>query len=185
MARAICNPLLPTGTLEVTTPPTPPDPDPCALPLEEGFTGPDNRFYRFEVHQGGDLGNAILKWSRDNGSELFAAIAAPAANRLVFASNTALRAGDLVEVLNEAVDLGDQAMAAISVGGEFQRPERAVGPLAVLEDATGDATGVAFVLRVVSGAGDVNLNPDIFGPFQGGLPSKCGAGTASSKPRRA
>jgi hypothetical protein len=166
LARAICDPLLPTGTLEVTTPPAPPDPDPCALPVEGGYTGPDNRFYRFEVHQGGSLGNAILKWSRDNGSELFRAISAPAANRLIFASNTALRAGDLVEVLNEAVDLGDQAAAAF-IAGAFQRPEQAVGPLALLETASGPlpANGVAFVLRQVSGAGDVNLDPDIFGPF--------------------
>jgi hypothetical protein len=75
--RALAAPVHPVGTLEVTTPPAPPNPDPCALPVQGGYTGADNRFYRFEVHTGGALGTAVFKWSRDNGSELFAVSNAP------------------------------------------------------------------------------------------------------------
>jgi len=174
LSHAVCEPAAASGTLEVTTPAAPPDPDPCALPVDSGYTGPDNRLYRFEVHSGGPLGQAVLKWSRDNGSELLAAIDAPNDSRLIFPSNTPLRAGDLVEALNEAVDLGDRGPAQLPAPDQFQRPERAAGPFALLEQAAGPApaNGAAFVLRQVSGVGDVNLDPNIFGPFPGGEPIK-------------
>lgn len=47
----------------------PPDPDdPCILPPVGGYRGLENRLYRIEVHEGGPLGTASFKWSRDNGS---------------------------------------------------------------------------------------------------------------------
>jgi hypothetical protein len=47
----------------------PPAPnDPCLLPPQSGYRGLENRLYRVEVHDGGVLGTARFKWSRDNGS---------------------------------------------------------------------------------------------------------------------
>jgi hypothetical protein len=47
----------------------PPDPDdPCILPPASGYRGLENRLYRVEIHNGGPLGTARFKWSRDNGS---------------------------------------------------------------------------------------------------------------------
>jgi hypothetical protein len=47
----------------------PPEPDdPCLLAPQSGYRGLENRLYRVEVHDGGPLGTARFKWSRDNGS---------------------------------------------------------------------------------------------------------------------
>ena len=44
---------------------------PCVLGDEGGYRGLENRLYRVEIHQGGDLGAATFKWSRDNGSVVY------------------------------------------------------------------------------------------------------------------
>jgi Family of unknown function (DUF6519) len=51
---------------EAIAPPTPDDA--CILPPVAGYRGLENRLYRIEVHNGGPLGTARFKWSRDNGS---------------------------------------------------------------------------------------------------------------------
>jgi len=42
--------------------------DPCIVPMTGGYRGSGNRLYRAEIHQGGPLGTAQFKWSRDNAS---------------------------------------------------------------------------------------------------------------------
>ncbi len=42
--------------------------DPCLIGEGGGYRGLENRLYRVEIHEGGDLGIATFKWSRDNGS---------------------------------------------------------------------------------------------------------------------
>jgi hypothetical protein len=42
--------------------------DPCTIPPSGGYRGTENRLYRVEVHDGGPLGTATFKWSRDNAS---------------------------------------------------------------------------------------------------------------------
>jgi hypothetical protein len=46
----------------------------CEVEERGGYRGLENRLYRVEVHQGGELGNDAVsfKWSRDNGSVAFA-----------------------------------------------------------------------------------------------------------------
>ncbi|GLF93116.1 DUF6519 domain-containing protein [Streptomyces yaizuensis] len=44
------------------------DDDPCALPPESRYRGPENQLYRVEIHEGGQAGEATFKWSRENGS---------------------------------------------------------------------------------------------------------------------
>lgn len=46
----------------------------CEVEERGGYRGLENRLYRVEVHQGGELGNDAVsfKWSRDNGSVVFA-----------------------------------------------------------------------------------------------------------------
>jgi hypothetical protein len=53
-------------TTEAIAPPTPDDP--CILPPVAGYRGLENRLYRLEIHDGGPLGVARFKWSRDDGS---------------------------------------------------------------------------------------------------------------------
>ena len=121
------------GTLVIDTPPVLEDPDPCALPVAGGYTGRDHRLYRFEIHTGGDLNTLVLKWSRDNGSELFA-VRELLANEVAFAPDVPLRAGDLVEILSETIDLGDAESAALDIAGStFTAPRSDVGDLVRLE----------------------------------------------------
>ncbi len=53
-------------TTRAIAPPAPDDP--CILPPASGYRGLENRLYRVEIHNGGALGTASFKWSRDNGS---------------------------------------------------------------------------------------------------------------------
>ena len=41
---------------------------PCCLTPETGYTGLENQLYRVQIHQGGPLGTATFKWSRENAS---------------------------------------------------------------------------------------------------------------------
>ena len=42
--------------------------DPCLIPPSGGYRGLENRTYRVEIHDGGAIGDATFKWSRDNAS---------------------------------------------------------------------------------------------------------------------
>ena len=42
--------------------------DPCLVPPTGGYRGLENRLYRVEIHDGGPVGTATFKWSRDNAS---------------------------------------------------------------------------------------------------------------------
>ena len=120
-----------TAALDVTTTPTVANPDPCAVPEAGGYTGPDNRLYRFEVHGGGDLGVTSLKWSKNNGADLFAAVVDNEPMGLVsLPSGADVRDGDLVELIAEDDDLGDAAPALITLATPSFRPaDRRVGTL--------------------------------------------------------
>lgn len=117
------------GELTIDVPVAVTSTDPCAVPEVSGYSGADNRLYRVEVHQGGDLTRVLLKWSRDNASELFSARVKD--KNLVFDAGTALADGDLVEVLSSVVDLGDATAARVTATG-FRPAERAVGQLVQL-----------------------------------------------------
>lgn len=43
-------------------------PDDCSVPADAGFRGTENQHYRVEIHDGGSVGTATFKWSRENGS---------------------------------------------------------------------------------------------------------------------
>jgi Family of unknown function (DUF6519) len=135
------------GRVTIEVPETTPTTDPCALPELAGYSGSDNRLYRVEVHRGGGLSTLRLKWSRDNGSELFAA-QLDSNDNLVFPASAAPAAGDLVEVLSHVVDLGDDAVGQVSAGG-FTPPRRAVGQLAQLVAVDVAASSDEVVFRLV------------------------------------
>lgn len=134
VARAFATKLLPDGTVTLGVANETVTTDPCDLPVTGGYTGPENRLYRLEVHGQSTGGATLFKWSRENGSELFAckfledlAIGDPAASLMVNAE-AHLQDGDLVELLSDAIELGDDAPATLSSSG-FTRPQRAVGRL--------------------------------------------------------
>ena len=135
------------GRLTVDVPETTPSTDPCELPEVAGYSGTENRLYRIEVHEGGGLSQVRLKWSRDNGSELFAARLDTDGN-LVFDPGTPLTSGDIVEVLSHVVDLGDAARATVGAGG-FVPAQRAVGQLLQLAAVEVSSSADEVVFRLV------------------------------------
>jgi Family of unknown function (DUF6519) len=91
----------------------PPDPaDPCAVAPTGGYRGLENRLYRVEIHKPGPVGEATMKWSRDNGaiaSRITALTggAQPVVTVERLGRDEVLRfgAGALVELLDEGLEL--------------------------------------------------------------------------------
>ncbi|NMO15418.1 hypothetical protein HPC49_12795 [Pyxidicoccus fallax] len=136
-----------TATLDVDVQEVEPEADPCALPMTGGYTGRDNRLYWMEVHEGGGLGTAVLKWSRDNAAELYG-VTQISGSTVTMALGSDLRDGDLVEVLSEVIDLGDAAPASLGAG-KLTLSRRMVGVLAKLVAQSSDEQGQAR-FRLVS-----------------------------------
>ncbi|MBN8471775.1 hypothetical protein JYJ95_35160 [Corallococcus exiguus] len=120
-----------TGKLKLTTKVAPDNLDPCAIPEAGGYTGADNRFYRFEVHKGGALGAVEIKWSKNNGSDVFAVAAvANTLTNLTLAPGAEVKDGDLIELLDETDDLGDAVPAEVALATKsFKASQRSVGQL--------------------------------------------------------
>jgi hypothetical protein len=57
-----------TGRLTTAAAGVPSSTDPCIVPPNGGYRGSGNRCYRVEIHNGGPMGTAQFKWSRDNAS---------------------------------------------------------------------------------------------------------------------
>lgn len=138
---------LPTGTLTISTTAQATAQDPCAIPEVEGYTGGDNRLYRFEVHDGGSLSTFSIKWSRNNGAESFRIVkwTTTTVTRLELAAGSDLKDGDLVEVVDESVELGDRTHATLDAAG-FTPAVRATGPLYFVRNVA-DAPGQVELLN--------------------------------------
>lgn len=82
------------------------------LPPRAGYTRLENQLYRIEIHQGGALGTATFKWSRDNGS-VATAITGVRDGVLTVADTgkddvLGFEAGQWVEVIEDGTELGGQ-----------------------------------------------------------------------------
>jgi hypothetical protein len=94
-----------------------------------GYQGSENQLYRVEIHDGGALGSATFKWSRDNGSVVFPVeeFLGPESVRLAPRRDAAW-----------ALDVGDW----VEVSGEECELAGAVGTLARIADVRDGATAV-------------------------------------------
>lgn len=107
-----------------------PDPeDPCAIAPEAGYRGVENRLYRVEIHEPGDLGTATFKWSRDNGSVLAAVTEIESGDTLHVTSlgrDRVLRfgTGDRVEVFGEGSELSGVPGTVASISDAPDEAER-------------------------------------------------------------
>jgi len=131
------------------------------LRLESGvYTGSEHRLYRFEVHTGGVLGQVSIKWSRHNGAELYPVLQVSPwyKSQLLLPSTADVRNGDLVEVLSDAVDLGDERAGRMEGASTFTPPERQVGPLYYVRELRTDEVGRWFELRAREGLGEAPLD---------------------------
>lgn len=99
--------------LTTSTVPVPGEPDPCLIPPGGGYKGLENQFYRVEIHQGGGLGTATFKWSRDNASVETRVTHIPALNQLTVESigkDSVLRFsdGDWIEITDDWRELHNE-----------------------------------------------------------------------------
>jgi hypothetical protein len=61
------------GLMQARAVPLPGALDPCVMPPDSRYRGPENQLYRVEIHDPGQAGaGATFKWSRDNGSVVYA-----------------------------------------------------------------------------------------------------------------
>jgi nitrous oxidase accessory protein NosD len=111
------------GRLSIKAEGVPPDLDPCELPPSGGYRGLENQLYRIEIHDGGAVGAANFKWSRDNASvantvtEIVSQTATATELKLASLGRDAVlrfNTGDWVEILDDRRELsgenGDPAL---------------------------------------------------------------------------
>jgi hypothetical protein len=96
-----------------------------------GYQGTENRLYRVEIHDGGALGSATFKWSRDNGSVVFAVEEFQAQDRLRLTARQDAASGLAVRDW-------------IEVSGDESELVGAVGTLARITDVRDGATAVVL-----------------------------------------
>jgi len=116
--------ILPSGgRMSIKAEGVPPDLDPCELPPSGGYRGLENQLYRVEIHDGGTVGTAMFKWSRDNASvasnvvEIVSQTATNTELKLASLGRDAVlrfNTGDWVEILDDRRELsgenGDPAL---------------------------------------------------------------------------
>jgi len=113
---------LSTGTGDLTD-----DDNPCLLPPQAGYKGLENQLYRVQVHDGGPLGTATFKWSRDNAVVASRIGAMPSGNEIVVDSLgrddvLSFHEGDWVEITDDHRDLmGLPGEILVEIGLEIQK----------------------------------------------------------------
>ena len=115
--------------------------DPCAITPSIGYTGIDNRLYRIEIHDPGNIDVATFKWSKDNGS--IAVAVAPYNDASVVSTvdksniqveslgkdkDTSFKPGDYIEISDDVTDLSDIRLSDQNV------PVKRIGEIRRLTD---------------------------------------------------
>lgn len=98
------------GRLTTATGEVKDEPDPCLVAPAGGYKGAENQLYRVEVHEGGSLGEATFKWSRDNASIQARVLRLPDLTHVVLDSigkDDVLRfsGGNWIEIVDDALEL--------------------------------------------------------------------------------
>lgn len=105
------------GRMSIKAEGVPPDLDPCELPPSGGYRGLENQLYRIEIHDGGAVGAASFKWSRDNASvasnvtEIVSQTATATELKLASLGRDAVlrfNTGDWVEILDDRRELSGE-----------------------------------------------------------------------------
>lgn len=115
------------GELQAHAKETEPDTDPCIVRPDARFRGAENQLYRVEIHDGGPAlatdgsPRATFKWSRENGSVVFA-IRAISGDVITLAdlgrdARGGLRVGDWVELVSD-----DTVLLPWAASDEARRP---------------------------------------------------------------
>src|SRR5215213_6674986 len=114
----------------------------CIVPPGGGYNALENRLYRVEIHDGGDIGKATYKWSRYNG-----AVAYPVARfddtvtdriwlrGLGDDDVLRLKRGDWVEVMDDETELAGEVGTLVCVDG-IDEGERSVKIIPAIDKGT-------------------------------------------------
>jgi hypothetical protein len=101
-----------TGALSARAEPTPVTANLCLLPPSAGYQRLENQLYRVEIHQGGPLGTATFKWSRDNGTVVTAVESVNGQELIVHDlgrdATLGFSNGQFVELVDDGVELSGQ-----------------------------------------------------------------------------
>ncbi len=102
------------------------DEDPCELPPSGGYRGLENQLYRIEIHDGGGIGTATFKWSRDNASVAASVVELVSNTELKLASlgrDAVLRfnTDDWVEIIDDWRELSGKAGNPAQRTGEMRQ----------------------------------------------------------------
>lgn len=124
------------------------DDNPCLLPPQAGYKGLENQLYRVQVHNGGPLGSATFKWSRDNAVVSSRISAIPGGNQIVVQSLgrdavLSFNEGDWVEITDDHRDL-------MGLPGELRRIQLGDG----IDTSTRTITLEGGALPIGSGNGE-------------------------------
>ncbi|MER5597122.1 DUF6519 domain-containing protein [Streptomyces sp. NPDC002265] len=83
------------------------DAEPCDLPPDSGYRGPENQLYRVEIHRGGTAETATFKWSRENGSVTLPVRAIAGTSVMVETlgrdDRLGVEIGDIVELVDDLI----------------------------------------------------------------------------------
>ena len=109
------------------------DDNPCLLPPQAGYKGLENQLYRVQVHEGGAVGTATFKWSRDNAIVASRISAMPSGNEVVVDSLgrdevLSFHEGDWVEITDDYRDLMGMPgeIRRIQLGGGIDTATRVI-----------------------------------------------------------
>jgi len=88
------------------------DDDVCLVPTEGGYRALENRLYRVEVHNGGELGSATFKWARHNASVESAVLSISGTELTVAQSqwdgDRRFEIDDWVEIIDDVLELSGE-----------------------------------------------------------------------------
>jgi hypothetical protein len=111
------------GVLRAQVQPATVSTDPCTISPTSQYTGAENQLYRVEIHQGGAIGaNPTFKWSRENGSAVYAIAGGGGTSVITLESlgrddRFGLNEGDWVEILDDDYILQNRAAPLRQVTG--------------------------------------------------------------------
>lgn len=130
------------------------DDNPCLLPPQAGYKGLENQLYRVQVHDGGPLGTATFKWSRDNAVVSSRISAIPSGNKIVVDS----LGRDAVLGFNNGdwVEITDDYREFKGMSGELRRIKLGDG----IESATRTITLEGDPLPIGLGEGEFHIDDD-------------------------
>ncbi len=128
-----------TGRVAARAEPGAQSSDPCIVAPGAGFRRLENQLYRLEVHEGGSLGTATFKWSRENGSVVSRWLGQQGANNEVLRLATAGRDSVLGFASGQWVELTDDDRELQALPGTLVRVVQIEGTTLTVDPTT--ATG--------------------------------------------